>query len=125
MIQSIVKADNGKGIKRNVFNKSGRKAGKDGFLYFSKKEIPLLRVPSKNASVIRDIRYISLEELAQGMKAILKQNISVGKSGLFRLLVQQLGFSRMGEAISKRLEDALSSISNDIEINGDIVSLKR
>ena len=98
---------------------------KDGFLYFSKKEIPLLRVPSKNASVIRDIRYISLEELALGMKAILKQNISVEKSGLFRLLVQQLGFSRMGEAISKRLEDALSSISNDIEINGDIVSLKR
>ena len=58
------------------------------------------------------------------MKEILKQNITVEKSGLFRLLIQQLGFSRMGGAIIDRLEDALRLISKDIEIKGDMVSLK-
>lgn len=97
---------------------------KNGFLYSKDKEIPMLRVPHENAIVIRDVKYISLEELSLGMKEILRQNITVEKSGLFRLLVQQLGFSRMGDAILERLENALRLISKDIEIKGDMVSLK-
>lgn len=83
----------------------------------------MLRVPGRNNTVVRDIKYISLEELALGMKEILKQNISVEKIGLFRLLVQQLGFNRMGDAILDRLESALQLISKEIEFNGDILSL--
>lgn len=97
---------------------------KNGFIYLQNKEIPMLRIPQENASVIREIKYIALEELALGMKEILKQNISVEKSGLFRLLVQQLGFSRIGDSNTNRFEDALSLISNDIEINGNMLSLK-
>lgn len=97
---------------------------KNDFLYAQGKEIPMLRVPDENAVFVRDIKYISLEELAIGMKEILKQNISVEKDGLFRLLVQQLGFSRMGDAILDRLESALLLISKEIEVNGDILSLK-
>ena len=65
-----------------------------------------------------------MEELALGMKEILKQNISVEKSGLFRLLVNQLGFARMGDATLDYLEDALTLIAKEIEFNGDILSLK-
>ena len=84
----------------------------------------MLRVPHENATVVREVKYISLEELSLGMKEILKQNITVEKSGLFRLLVQQLGFSRIGDAILDRLEDALRLISKGIDVNGDVLSLK-
>ena len=97
---------------------------KNGFLYSQEKKIPMLRVPKEGALGVREVKYISPEELALGMKEILKQNITVEKSGLFRLLIQQLGFSRMGGAIIDRLEDALRLISKDIEIKGDMVSLK-
>ena len=97
---------------------------KNGFLYSQEKAIPMLRVPHENATVVREVKYISLEELSLGMKEILKQNITVEKIGLFRLLVQQLGFSRMGDAILDRLEDALRLISKEIDFNGDILSLK-
>ena len=84
----------------------------------------MLRVPQENSSIVRDVKYIALEELSFGMQEILKQNVTVEKNGLFRLLVQQLGFSRMGDAIINRLEDALQLISGDIEVNGDILSMK-
>ena len=98
---------------------------KNGFLYSQDKAIPMLRVPPENATVIREVKYISVEELALGMKEILKQNIAVEKSGLFRLLVQQLGFSRIGDAMLDHLHDALRLISNEIEFNGEMISLKQ
>ena len=58
------------------------------------------------------------------MKEILKQNITVEKSGLFRLLVQQLGFSRMGDAILTKLESALKLLKNEIRVDGDTIYLK-
>ena len=97
---------------------------KNGFLYIKDKEIPMLRVPYENATYIREIKYICLEELAQGMKEILKQNVSVQKGGLFLLLIKQLGFTRGGDAVMERLESALHLISNDIEINGEVISRK-
>lgn len=97
---------------------------KNGFLYLQGKEIPLLRVPSDDADEIRSIAYIAIEELALGIKEVLRQNGSVEKSGLFRLLVQQLGFSRMGDAINERLEAALESLSNEVVVNGNMLSLK-
>lgn len=93
-------------------------------MYSQDKEIPMLRVPYENATVVREVKYISVEELALGMKELLKQNITVEKSGLFRLLVQQLGFSRMGDAIIERLESALCVISKNIEVNGDVLTIK-
>jgi len=97
---------------------------KNGFLYSQTKGIPMLRVPYSNASLVREIKYIALEELALGMKEILKHNITVEKSGLFRLIVQQLGFNRMADSTVARLESALSLIMDDIEVNGDVLSLK-
>lgn len=117
-------------VVRNEFNYIMRNCSyykitrKNGFLYSQEKEIPMLRVPQENSSIVRDVKYIALEELSFGMQEILKQNVTVEKNGLFRLLVQQLGFSRMGDSIINRLEDALQLISGDIEVNGDILSMK-
>lgn len=96
---------------------------KDGFLYLQGGEIPMLRVPSAEVEP-RDIKYIELQELALGLKEILKQNVSAEKLGLFKLLTQNLGFNRMGDAILERMENALKLISKDIETNGEMISLK-
>jgi hypothetical protein len=96
---------------------------RNGFLYLQGKEIPMLRVPM-DGKTPRDIKYIAVEELANGLKELLKQNVTAEKAGLFKLLVEQLGFARMGDAILARLESALKLISKDIETNGEMLSLK-
>lgn len=96
---------------------------KKGFMYLKDKEIPMLRVSSPD-DIPREIKYISNEELAQGLRELLRQNISAEKMGLFRLLTQQLGFSRMGDAILTKLESALKLLKNEITFDGDIISLR-
>ena len=96
---------------------------RNGFLYLQGKEIPMLRVPM-DGKTPRDIKHIAIEELANGLKELLKQNVTAEKAGLFKLLVEQLGFARMGDAILARLESALKLISKDIETNGEMLSLK-
>ena len=96
---------------------------RNGFLYLQGKEIPMLRVPM-DGKTPRDIKYIAVEELANGLKELLKRNVTAEKAGLFKLLVEQLGFARMGDAILARLESALKMISKDIETNGEMLSLK-
>lgn len=83
----------------------------------------MLRVPADGMPP-RDINYIDAQELALGLKEILKQNVTAEKMGLFRLLAQQLGFSRMGDGILVQMEKALKLLSNDIETNGEMLSLK-
>ncbi len=83
----------------------------------------MLRVSGSNDTP-REIKYISDEELAQGLRELLKQNISAEKMGLFRLLTQQLGFSRMGDAILTKLESALKLLKNEIRVDGDTIYLK-
>ena len=85
----------------------------------------MLRVPQENCLTAREIKYVPLEELALGIKEILKQNVSVEKDGLFRLICKQLGFSRMGDAIEERLESALALIKNDLSFDGTTISLKQ
>ena len=79
----------------------------------------MLRVPGDK----RDIKYIAPEELAAGLKTILKQNYSAEKDGLYKTLVNQLGFSRMGDAIYTKLDEALRLL-RDVTIDGDVISLK-
>ncbi len=96
----------------------------NGFLYLKDKPIPMLRIPSAKATTIREIRQISLEELAGGIKELLRQNVSAEKAGLYRFMAQQLGFGHVGDAIIHRLDEALQLIADEIEINGDMLSIK-
>ena len=117
-------------VVRDAFNEIMRDCAaynlvrKNGFLYKQGQTTPMLRVPCENATLLREVKYIPLEELALGMKEILKQNVTVEKNGLFRLLAKQLGFSRVGDAIVERLHAALALIANEIERNGDMLSVK-
>ena len=96
----------------------------NGFLYLINKPVPMLRVP-KDGDEPRDIKYIELQELIAGIKELLRRNVTVEKAGLFRLLASQLGFARAGEALTERMETALRLIKDEIEVNGEMLSLKK
>ena len=93
---------------------------RNGFLYLADSNSFVLRVPGDE----RDIKYIAPEELAAGMLVIIKQNITVDKDGLYRALVNQLGFSRMGDAIYEKLDEALNSIKSRIINDNGSISLR-
>lgn len=93
---------------------------RNGFLYLSDQNKFMLRVPG----IKRDIKYIAPEELAAGLHVLLKQNYTAEKDGLYKALVNQLGFTRMGDAIYAKLDEALRLL-RDVTIEGDIISLKQ
>jgi len=97
---------------------------KGEFLYLAGQDAPTLRVPAEDAAQVRDIKDIALEELANGIRDVVKKNVSVEKAGLYRLLAGLLGYGRVSETISKRLDDALALLSDEIVQNGDVLSLK-
>lgn len=91
----------------------------NGYLYLSDRNKYVLRVPGEK----RDIKYIAPEELAAGISAILKQNYSADKDGLYRAVVYQLGFSRMSGAIYTKLDEALKLLNN-VVTEGDVIKVK-
>ena len=114
-------------VVRNEFNRVMWNSGnhgilrRDEFLYLQGKEIPMLRVP-ESGETPRDVKYIAVEELANGLRELLKRNVTVEKAGLFKLLAEQLGFTRMGEAMSVRFEQALKLLSAEYEADGDTLT---
>lgn len=97
---------------------------RDKFLYLEDKKEIHLRVPSPGG-VVRDIKYISLEELSAGMYEIIQRNIAVDKDGLFLTVSKLLGFTRAGKAIHDRLELALSLLESVVDIDGNTISVKQ
>ena len=97
---------------------------KNGFLYLAGEQIPMLRVPSSDADEIRQINHIAPEELASGIKEILKHNVSVEKLGLYKLISKALGHPRLNDSMLPHLNNALSLIENEIIQDGDVVRLK-
>ncbi len=95
---------------------------RNGFLYLADREVPLLRVPGDGG--VRDVKYIAPEELAAGLTEILRQNVTVEKIGLYRFLASLLGFSRMGEALYTKFEEALALLQDVISVENGVVSWK-
>ena len=93
---------------------------KNGFLYLAGQEDFVMRVPG----VKRDIKYIAPEELAAGLHVLLMQNITAEKDGLYRALANQLGFTRLGDAINTKLDEALALL-NDVVVEGESVSIRK
>ncbi|MGI6172473.1 MAG: hypothetical protein ACOYI8_01085 [Christensenellales bacterium] len=92
---------------------------RDGFLYLDK-EIRF-RIPG---DITRDIRHIAPEELAAGMREILRQNVTADKSGLYRSLAAQCGVARVGKSVNAALDSALRALEGDVIIDGELISLK-
>ena len=81
----------------------------------------MLRVPADGAQP-REIKYISPEELSKGLKIVIEQNVSAEKSGLYKLLASRLGFSRLGESMSVRMDEALALLGEEVQcVDGHLV----
>ena len=81
----------------------------------------------------REIKYISITELAVGFQTLIEQNVSVTREGLYKRMTNLLGFSRTGDAMEKRFDDTLAFLEmalksckgDDLEvINGFISETK-
>ncbi len=95
---------------------------RNGYLYLSSQNSYQFRVPGD----VRDIRYIAPEELAEGMIILVKQNVSAEKDGLYRTLASLLGFSRIGEGINEKMEEALNYLllNRIVTVDNNVISMK-
>lgn len=77
-----------------------------------------LRVPAENDEP-RKIEYISLYELASGLKKIITNNVGINKDGLFKAIIKLLGHSKTTDKIHERLEKSLNILIENKEIQTD------
>lgn len=94
---------------------------KNGFLYLDTGKEIQFRGPG---DIERDIKQIAPEELAAGMFEILKQNVTVDKSGLYRSLAAQCGVARVGKAINESMDAALDILKDRIIVDGEQISIR-
>ena len=94
---------------------------RNGFLYLDDgKEIVFRR----SGDLEREIKQIAPEELAAGIFEILRQNVSADKSGLYRTVALQCGFSRVGKTACEALDNALRLLEDRVVEDGERISLK-
>lgn len=96
---------------------------RNGFLYLRDKHDYVFRVPNASGEK-RDIKHISLEEIAAGMLVVIEQNITVDKTGMFKLLANELGFQRVADNINTRFEGALELLESFVDVDGNIITKK-
>lgn len=96
-------------------------ARKDGFMYIRNRPVHF-RIPG--GEFVREIKNISLEELADGILTLVQKNISVDRMGLYKLLAKLSGFSKLGENMVKRFDLALELIKDEIDVEGEELSIK-
>ena len=106
---------------------------KNGYLYLDDATDNIIHVPDNNVLLyklripgsVRDIKYIALEELAGGMYYIIQQNNTVTRDGLYKYMTNILGFSRTGEAIVEKYDNALAVLirAKVVKKKNDLLSL--
>ena len=78
-----------------------------GFLYLAGEDPYVFRIPG----VKRPVKYIAPEELAAGMRDILRENVSAGRDALYLVVVKMLGYSRVTDTMRERLDQAFELLS--------------
>lgn len=96
---------------------------RNGFLYLIEQKDFVLRIPDSSDNK-REIKYISDEEIASGMRTIIEQNVALDKEGLYRYIVHELGFHRMAEGIVLKLDHAFELVKNFVDIDGENIHIK-
>ena len=89
----------------------------DGFLYgVDQKNYAMRKNLGEN---LGDINYISDYEIRNGMYSAIAINVSCKKEDLFSFIRTQLGFSRAGDKITRKLESAFELLMPYVEIDSD------
>lgn len=95
---------------------------KNGFMFLNDKDIKL-RIPYKDPSTNkytdkRDLKYISGEELAEGMAVLIKENVSISKDNLYKSLCNLLGF-RSGATVNGKFDEVLNLLVSAHRVSVD------
>ena len=91
---------------------------RDGFIILDNAE----KIPFRIPGVERKIEDIHLQELADGMRTLIKQDGAVDKKSLFQAIAKLLGINRLGSNVYERLENALNQIGDGFKIENERIS---
>lgn len=106
-----------KDIFKAMFKNTPECKMEDGFLYGPNQKNYAMR--ANIGEYLGDINYISDYEIRNGMYATIEMNVSCKKEDLFTFIKNQLGFSRGGEKINKKLEVAFILLTPYISVDAD------
>lgn len=93
---------------------------RNGFLYYQGNNIHFRAA----GDIVREVKHICPEELAAGIMAILKQNITADKNGLYHELARQCGISRAGSNITELFDRALELLGDKVKVEGEMLEIK-
>ena len=91
---------------------------RDGFIMLDNVEKIPFRIPGSE----RKIEEIHPQELADGMRTLIKQDGAVDKKSLFQAIAKLLGINRLGSNVYECLENALNQIGDGFKIEGERIS---
>ncbi len=97
-----------------------------GFLFYQPKgKKSPFRVPSKKEER-RDLEYIYINELMQGIMVLINKNVSVQRHGLYSALMKEQGYTKLSEKSRDCLDSCVSILEKSglIEVEGDNIFLK-
>lgn len=86
-----------------------------GFIWLDNIEKIPFRIPGDE----RKIEEIHPQELADGMRTLIKQDGSVDKKSLFQAIAKLLGINRLGSNVNECMEKALRQIGDGFKIEGE------
>jgi len=97
----------------------------DDYYVADKNKKITMRIP-KPEEEPRDIVMISYPELASGLYVIIENNFGINRQDLYSITAELLGFSRVGNNIKMRFDQALNILirNNQIKIINDQIFIK-
>jgi very-short-patch-repair endonuclease len=72
---------------------------------------------------VRDLKYVAPEEIAEGIRTVLRFNGNVPRLDVYKLLAKQSGNSRMSQVVISRMDEVLSDMG-DVGCADDVLFLK-
>ena len=96
---------------------------KKGFVYLKDMTEYRLRAPAEGEKQ-RNVNDIATEELATGILELVRYYVTVDKTPLFNAIARHLGYSRAGETMTARLNEALKTVRKYITVDGDTFTAK-
>lgn len=96
---------------------------KKDFVYLKDMTEYRLRAPAEGEKQ-RNVNDIATEELAAGILELVRYYVTVDKTPLFNAIARHLGYSRAGETMTARLNEALKTVRKYITVDGDTFTAK-
>ncbi len=99
---------------------------RNGFFYLVNNGRISFRVP-ETPEDRRDIKYISPEEIADGMLVYIQRNVTVERNGLYSAIVRDQGYKKLTESSAQYLDVAVKVLEEAdlIDRDGDMISLRK